>query len=130
MQKNVIAKWQLLENNHKSNQGFSPYYPNANAGMLHILVVGSNSKCMFGAKSGHCYGVEKRGPTADKRVLEYCLSIPNEVFFDKKGNGKQVLRRLTKNRLPDEVLFEKKKGLQSANITTVPQPSSRPSLIC
>ncbi len=113
LQKNIIAEWQLLEN----NQGFSPYYPNAKAGMLHILAPSNNSRCMFGAKSGQYYGIEKRDPTADKRVLEYCLSIPNEVFFDKKGNGKQVLRRMMKNRLPDEVLFEKKKGLQSADIT-------------
>ncbi len=116
LRKNVVAEWQLLEEIKKNNGGFDRYYPDAKAGMLHILGAGSNPRCMFGSNAGHYYGVEKRDPTADKRVLEYCLSIPNDAFFDHQGSNKQVLKRMMKNRLPDQVLFEKRKGLQSADL--------------
>ena len=94
---------------------FYQYYPTAKAGMLHILAT-AQLRCMFGANSKHYFGVEKRDPTGDVRVLEYCLAVPNGVFFDEKGQNKQLLRRMMQGRLPDKVLFETKKGLQSADI--------------
>jgi asparagine synthase (glutamine-hydrolysing) len=116
LNKNIIEEWQIIEDIRKNNNGFSPYFANTQAGMLAILDVGNNPRCMFGANSKHYYGIEKRDPTGDVRVLEHCLSVPNEAFFDKFGNKKQLLKNTMKNRLPDKVLFEKKKGLQSSDI--------------
>lgn len=56
-------------------------------------------------------------PTSDSRIIEFCASIPNHVFFNEKGENKQVLRRMMHRLLPDEVLNEKKKGLQAADIS-------------
>ncbi len=112
----TVKEWGIIEDIREQKNGFHRCYANAKEGMNHILMPGFNPRCMFGANNKHYYGIEKRDPTADKRVLEYCLSVPNEAFFDEKGNNKMLLKRMMKNRLPDQVLFEKKKGLQSSDI--------------
>jgi asparagine synthase (glutamine-hydrolysing) len=112
----VVKDWGIIEDIRANQSGFHRYYADAKEGMNHILMPGQNPRCLYGANSKHFYGVEKRDPTADKRVLEYCLSVPNEGFFDENGNNKMLLKRTMKNRLPDKVLFERKKGLQSADI--------------
>jgi asparagine synthase (glutamine-hydrolysing) len=112
----AVKDWGIIDDIRANQSGFHRYYANAKEGMNHILMPGQNPRCLYGANSKHLYGVEKRDPTADKRVLEYCLSVPNEAFFDENGNQKMLLKRMMKNRLPDKVLFEQKKGLQSADI--------------
>jgi asparagine synthase (glutamine-hydrolysing) len=108
-----------LLNTNKRNQnrlGFYTYLASAQAGMLEILDVGNNSRCEFGANSNRYFGIEQRDPTGDINVIQFCLSIPNDAFFDNKGNKKQVLKHMMKDLLPDQVLFQTKKGLQSADI--------------
>lgn len=60
------------------------------------------------------WGVDWRDPTADKRLVEYCLSVPTEEFV---ANG--VQRALVKDafadRLPWAVIAEPKKGYQAAD---------------
>jgi len=48
--------------------------------------------------------------------MNYFFRIPNEVFFDDDYNNRMLVKRMMKGRLPDSVLFEKRKGLQSADI--------------
>ena len=108
-ERNIIAQMRA------DDADFNQYYPTAKEGMLHQLAV-AQIRCVFGANSKHFFGVEKRDPTGDVRVLEYCLSVSNGVFFSEKGQNKQLLRRMMQGRLPDKVLFETKKGLQSADI--------------
>jgi asparagine synthase (glutamine-hydrolysing) len=43
-----------------------------------------------------------RDPSRDKRVLEFCLSIPSNQFV-KDGNERYLLRRATKGILPDRI---------------------------
>ncbi len=112
----VVADWQILEDIRQNNLGFMPYLTDAKSGMLQILMVGSNPRCMFGANTKHYYGLEKRDPTGDRRVVEYCLGIPNAAFFGQDGTPKQVLRNMMHHRLPNKVLYERKKGLQSADV--------------
>ncbi len=60
--------------------------------------------------------IRKLDPTADIRIIEHCMAIPNHFFFNKKGEDKQVIRRMMAGRLPDMVLHEKRKGLQSSDV--------------
>lgn len=55
-------------------------------------------------------------PTRDIRIIEHCLAIPNQFFFNEKGENKQVIRKMMTGRLPDMVLQEKRKGLQASDI--------------
>lgn len=55
-------------------------------------------------------------PTADIRIVEHCLSIPNQFFFNEKGENKQVIRKMMAGRLPDKVLHEQGKGVQGSDV--------------
>ncbi|MFN8671387.1 MAG: asparagine synthase-related protein [Candidatus Sericytochromatia bacterium] len=84
--------------------------------ILGIIIKGSNPRCYMGGISGDFFGIELRDPTADKNIIEYILSIPNEAFYSKKYKEKNILKNMMKNKLPDKVLFNTKKGLQGADI--------------
>lgn len=77
--------------------------------MLGRVDFGNNQK---GALAG--WGVDLRDATTDRRLIEYCMSIPVEAFL---AGGK--LRGLAKaafaGLLPAEVLAERRKGHQSAD---------------
>jgi hypothetical protein len=83
---------------------------------LAIMMPGNHPRGYFGALIGDQCGMEFRDPLADKRVLEYALTIPNECFFDERGNGKNMVKLMMRDRLPEQVLFPRAKGLQSADI--------------
>jgi asparagine synthase (glutamine-hydrolysing) len=58
--------------------------------------------------------VDYRDPTIDKRLVEFCLAIPEEQFL-RKGVTKSLLRRAMAGRLPDAILEERRKGLVGAD---------------
>jgi len=60
------------------------------------------------------WGLDRRDPTADKRLVEYCLSIPTEQFVA-GGVPRALARRALADRLPPAVLNEQKKGYQAAD---------------
>ncbi|MFS0861477.1 lasso peptide isopeptide bond-forming cyclase [Fredinandcohnia sp. 179-A 10B2 NHS] len=61
------------------------------------------------------YSVWKRDPTNDIRVIRYCLSIPEEQYVQ-NGLDRALIRRATKNYLPDTVrLNQRYKGVQGAD---------------
>lgn len=59
-------------------------------------------------------GIEVRDPTADKRILDFCFSIPPDQFLA-EGRSRSLIRRAMKGRLPDSVRLETRRGLQSAD---------------
>lgn len=60
-------------------------------------------------------GITKRDPTRDKRVIEFCCSVPiNQYIY--KGQSRSLLRRAMKDILPDKVrLNYYSRGRQSAD---------------
>lgn len=70
----------------------------------------------LGAAFGTYYGIELRDPLCDIDLMNYFLTIPNTVFFDEGYTNRMLVKRMMKNKLPDKVLFERKKGLQSSDI--------------
>ncbi|HVN02585.1 MAG TPA: asparagine synthase-related protein [Caulobacteraceae bacterium] len=65
-----------------------------------------------GALAG--WGIDVRDPTADRRLVEFCLSIPNDQNF-RDGVGRSLARRAMAGRLPPVVVGELRAGLQSAH---------------
>lgn len=60
-------------------------------------------------------GIVKRDPTRDKRVIEFCLSLPTEQFV-KNGQERYLIRRSMEGILPDKVRLNiSTRGLQSAD---------------
>ena len=70
-------------------------------------------------ENGAAYGLEIRDPTVDLRGLTYCLSLPDELFYDaKRGMGRMLIRRAMQGRVPDVVRLNQKRGLHSADLHT------------
>jgi asparagine synthase (glutamine-hydrolysing) len=58
--------------------------------------------------------LDHRDPTADVRLLEFCLAVPTEQFLS-DGMQRALARRTLADRLPKQVLEETRKGLQVAD---------------
>jgi asparagine synthase (glutamine-hydrolysing) len=60
------------------------------------------------------WGIDRRDPLADRRLVEYCLSIPTEEYVA-GGVQRALAKRALADRLPQSVLNEQKKGYQAAD---------------
>jgi asparagine synthase (glutamine-hydrolysing) len=67
------------------------------------------------AEQGPPYGLEVRDPTMDKRLMEFCLAIPDEQYRV-DGQDRALIRRAMKGLLPDEVRLNTRRGLQAADL--------------
>ena len=61
------------------------------------------------------YGVIRRDPTKDKRIIEFCMSIPSCEFVH-KGEDRYLIRSAMKGIIPEEIRTNwKHRGIQSAD---------------
>jgi asparagine synthase (glutamine-hydrolysing) len=65
-----------------------------------------------GALAG--WHIDERDPTADIRLLEFCLAVPADQFLS-DGIPRALGRRTLEDRIPKIVLEERSRGLQSAD---------------
>jgi asparagine synthase (glutamine-hydrolysing) len=75
-----------------------------------------NNSGVAGTKLSLKTGVWDRDPTDDPRVIQFCLGLPEEQYV-KDGLERSIIRRATKNLLPDKVrLNMRRQGIQGADI--------------
>jgi asparagine synthase (glutamine-hydrolysing) len=75
----------------------------------------ANKKGSMITKFSLRYGVWERDPTADLRVIRFCMAVPIDQYVQ-NGMDRSLLRRSMKGYLPDEVrLNQGKRGVQSAD---------------
>ncbi len=60
------------------------------------------------------FGVRRVDPTSDRRLIEFCLSIPDDAFAP-KGVPRDLYRQAMAGILPDALLQERARGLQSSD---------------
>jgi asparagine synthase (glutamine-hydrolysing) len=60
------------------------------------------------------WGIDQRDPTADRRLVEYCLGVPADEFLA-NGEIRALACRALGDRLPPEVIDERGKGYQAAD---------------
>lgn len=60
------------------------------------------------------WGLDVRDPTADRRLVEFCLTLPAEAFF-LDGRPRELARRVLADRAPAEVLADARRGHQAAD---------------
>lgn len=60
------------------------------------------------------WGIDTRDPTADRRLIEFCLSVPLEEYL-RDGRRRALARTAFADRLPRAVAEEKRKGYQAAD---------------
>ncbi|SIQ70422.1 asparagine synthetase B [Aquipseudomonas alcaligenes] len=59
-------------------------------------------------------GLEMRDPTCDRRLVEFCLGVPDSQYL-RDGQPRWLLRRLMADVLPEEILEGRGKGYQFAD---------------
>lgn len=60
------------------------------------------------------WGLDVRDPTADRRLIEFCLSVPEDQYL-RGGERKALARRAFAGRLPEETIAGRKKGIQAVD---------------
>lgn len=64
------------------------------------------------ALGSNAHGLESRDPTADRRLIEFCLSVPDDQYL-RNGQTRWLLHRLMGNTLPPEISRARTRGLQA-----------------
>jgi asparagine synthase (glutamine-hydrolysing) len=77
--------------------------------VLRRVDLGNYNKGVLGG-----WGIDPRDPTADIRLIEFCLAVPEEQYFV-NGEAKALARRAFAARLPPEVIHIKGKGYQAVD---------------
>ncbi len=60
------------------------------------------------------YGLDHRDPLGDKRIFDFCYSLPIEQYAA-GGQSRSLIRRAMKGRLPEATLARTKRGQQGAD---------------
>lgn len=81
----------------------------ARLALLKRVDFGNYNKGMLGG-----WGIDVRDPTSDRRLVEFCLSVPPEQFLA-GGVSRALARTALSDRLPQLVLSERRKGYQAAD---------------
>lgn len=77
--------------------------------MLGRVDLGNYNKGTLGG-----WGLDRRDPTADRRLVEMCLRLPASQYLH-RGVRRSLARELASDRLPPAVLNETRKGFQGAD---------------
>ncbi|MBI3891936.1 MAG: asparagine synthetase B, partial [Candidatus Wallbacteria bacterium] len=84
---------------------------------LAILKPGRNFIGAIHAQQGAAAGLEILDPTSDVRLLQFCLSVPDEVHRDREtGLDRWLVREAMKGRLPDAVRLNSRRGRQAGDL--------------
>jgi asparagine synthase (glutamine-hydrolysing) len=66
------------------------------------------------AASAAAHGLEILDPTADRRVIEFCLSIPDDQFL-RRGESRRLVRTALQGVVPDVILQRTDRGIQAGD---------------
>jgi asparagine synthase (glutamine-hydrolysing) len=86
----------------------SSYFEQARAALMG-MDWGEHRKGILGG-----WGIDKRDPTADPRLIDFCLSLPLDMLM-KDGVRRPLARAALADRVAPAVLAERRKGYQSAD---------------
>jgi len=74
----------------------------------------SHSSC-FVNKMNKKYGLVKRDPTGDTRIIQFCLNLPEDQYV-REGEERRFIRHAMKGIIPDKIrLNTKTRGVQGAD---------------
>lgn len=90
------------------------YRPRRDAHEARLWVIGRNDHGNYNKGVLGGWGLDQRDPTADRRLIEFCLSVPLEEFL-RDGKRRALARTAFADRLPPIVAEEKRKGYQAAD---------------
>jgi asparagine synthase (glutamine-hydrolysing) len=82
---------------------------------LAALLPGFNPTGTIWRENGAGYALDVRDPTADVRLLEYCLSVPDDQFV-RGDRDRWLIRRAVEGLLPPEAQWNVRRGQQGADL--------------
>jgi asparagine synthase (glutamine-hydrolysing) len=89
------------------------YRPWADGRRMRIAVLNRFDNGDYQA-AANAVGLERRDPTADRRLIEFCLAVPDRQYL-RNGQTRWLLHRLMDGVLPPEILHARTKGYQAAD---------------
>lgn len=111
----LARRTNVMEKLQGHDVGLSEWSEHASRAYQFENLAAANHQGTSATKLGLQYGVAERDPTADPRVIRFCLSLPMEQFVQ-NGMDRALVRRATAGMLPDEVrLNQRVRGVQGAD---------------
>jgi asparagine synthase (glutamine-hydrolysing) len=98
-----------------AERGLDPSYrPRRDAYETRLWALGRTDLGNYHKATLGGWGIDSRDPTGDRRLIEYCLSVPLEEFL-RDGRRRALARTAFADRLPRAVAEERRKGYQAAD---------------
>ncbi|MBF0477453.1 MAG: asparagine synthetase B, partial [Deltaproteobacteria bacterium] len=98
--------------------GYDPgFHPPADPSEARLggLMPESSGVGLLWLEFGAAFGLEVGDPTADKRVVTFCLGLPEDQFM-RHGEDRRLIRRAMAEVLPPEVVWNNRRGKQAADL--------------
>jgi len=114
--RDFAGKWKISERMRQS--GHDPEFKlivDQRKARYRIIKPGKSIIGFLWQESGAGYCLDVRDPTCDKRLMEFCLSIPDDQYV-RNGRDRWLIRRAMKDLMPAIVLDEKRRGSQAADV--------------
>lgn len=116
LNQSVLNKFVMIQDIEKNQLNFQIIHPTVYDAKIRLNQL-YTPRSLLGAAIGQYFGIELRDPTCDIDVMNYFFQIPNEVFVDSNYQYRMLIKKIMRNKLPDQVLFAHKKGLQNSDLT-------------
>lgn len=100
------------------DSGYDPYFGSwidARAQRLRYLLPRTSPFGAMWAETSASFQLDVRDPTADVRLLEFCLAIPDDVYRDGE-HDRLLIRRAMEGLLPPAVQWNRRRGRQAADL--------------
>jgi asparagine synthase (glutamine-hydrolysing) len=97
---------------HMQRAGFDPTFSlrrDLSKMQLELIKPGENIVGQQWQETGSAFSLEVRDPSMDKRIVEYCLAVPERIYFQ-NGQGRLLIRRAMEGIIPDEILWSQQRG--------------------
>lgn len=112
----LAARTRIYERMRES--GYDPYFGKSLDARAQRLLYFIPRITPFGAmwaETSAAFGLDVRDPTADVRLLEFCLSIPDSVYRDAERD-RLLVRQAMEGLLPPAVQWNRQRGRQAADL--------------
>jgi len=97
--------------------GFDTSYSGFTEGREKMIHMGANGTRDMGQATGYALealtGVQMRDPLGDRKLVEFCMGIPEQQFME-NGEDRRLVKRMMAKRLPPEIL-NAERGRQAAD---------------
>lgn len=115
--KELLKKWNIEQRFEKDGYTTKParYLAIKKAREFVVNPIAFTQIGIISTKTSLAYGIIIRDPTKDKRVIEFCLSLPSDQFV-RNGEERRLIRRSMEGILPDKIrLNVLMRGIQCAD---------------